>query len=234
MHLRHLSSVPVALSLAAAAAALVAAGSASAVDVRGQVRIAGKLEDPALTTPQPPFKPYWEEWNGFLDVRSSSPSASRLVSLVLRGASATAATGCTYALQGGAFAPAAMVAVKGTTLRIENTDGCTHELFVDGLDAFAPLQTAPGNARTVPLERTGHFVVRDRFYPHVVGHLHVVDTLAACAELDDQGRFRFPSVPDGAYELEAYYLDRKVASQRIDAAGKVHTIDTLTVSLTGQ
>lgn len=206
------------------------ANPAAAVEVRGLMKVVGTLPHPAQVGIAGPFEPYWEEWNGFLDPRDASPSPGQVLSVVLRGRGAADEPSCEYALRGGAFAPTTMVAAKGANLRIENTDGCAHELYADGIEGFTPLQTAPGNARAVPLATTGHFVIRDRLYPHVVGHLHVVDDLVACADVDTKGRFRFPGVTDGAYTLEVYHGESKVLSEPVEASGRYHTTDPLTVS----
>jgi hypothetical protein len=230
---RHRRVTPLIVPWTAAIAALTITGSAAAVEVRGLLQVAGPLTHPSWESPRPPLKPYWEEWNGFLDPGDGKPSKAQVLAAVLRGQGAADDDGCSYALRGGAFAPATMVARKGTTLRIENTDGCSHELYSDDIDELQPLQTAPGNARTVPLAATGHFVIRDRLYPHVVGHLHVVDDLVACAEVNDKG-FRFPEVPDGTYTVEVYHGKTKVASQSVEASGRYHTTDPLTVTVAGE
>lgn len=210
------------------------AGPAAAVEVRGLMKVVGTLPHPAQVAPGAPFKPYWEEWNGFVDPRKGAPDPGQVLSVVLRGKGAAGDPGCSYALRGGAFAPTTMVAAKGSNLRIENTDGCAHELHAEGIEGFSPLQTAPGNARAVPLPTTGHFVIRDQLYPHVVGHLHVVEDLVACAEIDAKGRFRFPDVTDGSYTLEVYRGDAKVLSEPVEASGRYHTTDPLTVSPGGE
>lgn len=224
------------LSAIAAVVAVVSwapAGPAAAVEVRGLVKVVGSLPHPAEAGTAGPFEPYWEEWNGFLDPREGSPEPGRVLSVVLRGDGAAEDPGCEYALRGGAFAPTTMVGRQGANLRIENTDGCAHELYADGVEGFSPLQTAPGNARAVPLATTGHFVIQDRLYPHVVGHLHVVDDLVACADVDAKGRFRFPDVTEGAYTLEVYQGESRVLSEPLEASGRYHTTDPMTISPAG-
>jgi hypothetical protein len=227
------------LVAAVAATVVVAAGGlwskpAAAVEVRGLMRVVGTLPHPAGAALTAPFKPYWEEWNGFLDPGKGAPDPAQVLSVVLRGKGAAQDPGCQYQLRGGTFAPTTMVVAKGSTLRIENTDGCSHELYADDVEGFQALQTAPGNARAVPVSSPGHFVIRDRLYPHVTGHVHVVDDLVACAALEGNGRFRFPDVTDGEYTLEVYLGERKVLSEAVEASGRYHTTDVLTISPGGE
>lgn len=213
-------------------AALGLAATAWAVDVRGSLDVQGTLRNPGNTDLTPPVKPYWQEWNGFLELGSLTPSPNRVLSVVLVGKGPPEPVGCGYALRDGDFDPTTMVAKKGTTLRIENTDPCAHELFSDDLSGFGPLQTAPGNARTVPLGKTGHFVVRDRLYPHIIGDLHVVDDLVACGEMDDRGRYQFRDVPDGNYTVKVFYGARQIGEKPVEASGRVVTVEPLSVSAT--
>ncbi|MFW6051275.1 MAG: hypothetical protein ACODAU_08885 [Myxococcota bacterium] len=215
--------------LVASTLAFGLAATAGATTVRGTLEVRGKIANPGNEDLGAPLKPYWEEWNGFLEVRRADANPARALSVVLVGKAAGPPVGCDHALRDGDLAPTTMVGAKGTTLRIENTDGCAHELYADGIDAFGPLQTAPGNARTVPLGETGHFVVRDRLYPHVVGHLHVVENLVACAEVDEKGRYRFTDVPEGDHTLQVYRGDAKVASQPVEASGRVVTLGPIRV-----
>ncbi|MFW6085726.1 MAG: cupredoxin domain-containing protein, partial [Myxococcota bacterium] len=156
------SGAPKAVSLIASALALGVGASALAGDVRGKMDVRGKLEDPGNGDPAAPLAPYWEEWNGFLEPEEADPTPDRVLAVVLLGEGPPEPSGCEYTLQGGDLTPTTLVAKQGTTLRIENTDPMAHELHANDLDGFSPLQTAPGNARTVPLEQAGHFVVRDR------------------------------------------------------------------------
>lgn len=231
-----LGRTPTVAALLVATLALGLAATAGAVDVRGSLTIQGKLVNPGNSNLQAPLKPYWNEWNGFLEPGDTAPPPSRVLSLALIGHApvGTQPTGCSYALRGGDFDPTTMVAQKGTTLRIDNTDGCSHELYSDDLDGFSALQTSPGNARTVPLTKTGHFIIRDKLYSHVIGDLHVVDGLVACAQIDPHGRFEFKDVPAGSYTLKVFYGARVLASQTVDATGRRAIIPPLTLSPQGK
>lgn len=224
------SRAPKAVSLIAAALALGVGASALAGDVLGKMDVRGKLTDPDDGDPATPLAPYWEQWNGFLETEDTDPTPDGVLAVVLLGEGRAEPAGCSYALRGGDLTPTTLVAKPGTTLRIENTDPMAHELHADGLEGFSPLQTAPGNARTVPLDATGHFVIRDRLYPHVVGHLHVVDGLVACAEIDSRGRFRFKDVPKGSYTLKIFRGEEELASQSIEVSGRSTKIEPITLA----
>lgn len=216
--------------LVSIAAALTAVATASAVPVRGTLQVPREHTPPGQADAPDSF--YWEEWNGVLDPRPRRLDVPREIAVVLLGATEGERPDPTVKLEGGALMPATMVVQAGATLRIQNTDPCAHELYVDGIDGFAALQTAPGNARTVRLPaEPGHHVIRDRLYPHVVGHLHLVSDLAARATVGDDGRYVFDDVGDGNYALKAYYGDREVHSRQIEVGGGALNVDPISLDL---
>jgi hypothetical protein len=109
-----------------------------------------------------------------------------------------------------------MVARVGQSLRIENTDAFPHELYADGIENFTALSTAPGNARSQPLAAAGQFVVRDRLYGHIEGHLHVVPNLIACAQVNADGSFTFGEVAPGSYTVKVFHRDRDLVTSPIE------------------
>jgi plastocyanin len=211
---------PTGAILIAAAVALLAVATAAAVPVRGSLEVPRDFTPPEATGAAAGF--YWEEWNGVLEPRPRRLDVPRELAVVLLGATDADRPGSTVKLQGGALMPSTMVVQAGTTLRIQNTDGCAHELHAEGIEGFSPLQTAPGNARSIELpSQVGHHVIRDRLYPHVEGHLHLVPNLVARATVADDGKYVFDDVPEGEYTLEVYYDDRKVHSQEIQVSGQL-------------
>lgn len=211
--------------------ALATATTAGAVDVRGTLRIPDGLLQAEAATNEPPYKPYWEEWNGLLDVRTRGVEPSRQLAVVLTGNGGATAPSCFHAFKGGDLAPATLVAKVGGSLRVENRDALAHELFAEGLEALAPISTAPGNARIQTVEKAGSWPVRDRLYPHVRGHLHVLADLVACAELDDQGRYRFPDVAPGTYTLKVLRGPDTLLSKEVQIAdGRSQTLDPVELS----
>lgn len=210
--------------------ALAVATTAFAVDVRGSLRIPDGLLKPDTATNEPPYKPYWEEWNGLLDLRTRGVEPSRQLAVILTG-NATGTTTCTHAFKGGDLAPSTLVVKTGGTLRVENRDVLAHELFAEGLEALAPLSTAPGNARITSIDKPGSWSIRDRLYPHVRGHLHSIADLVACAELDDQGRFRFPEVAPGTYTLKVLRGADTLLSKEVQIAdGRTQSLDPVDLS----
>ncbi|MEM9188430.1 MAG: carboxypeptidase-like regulatory domain-containing protein [Myxococcota bacterium] len=194
---------------------LVFASTAAAVPITGSLRVPSNLA-PETPPRDAPTSPNWERPNGVVDTRPPRIDVRREMAVVLVGdLTAGERPASNFQLHGGALQPSTMVAQQGTTLRIENTDACSHELQSEAIEGFAPLTTAPGNARTVPIPETGSFEVTDRLYGHVQGHLHVVSNLVARATVGADGRFRFADVPPGTYTLKAFYRAHEVASREI-------------------
>lgn len=217
--------------LVAGGAALLIVATAAAVPIRGSVQVPRDSRPPQRAEDLPdPF--YWEEWNGVLDPRSQRLDAQRQLSVVLLGDTDAPRPESAVKLRGGAFMPSTMVVQAGSTLRIENTDGCAHELFSETLEGFGPLQTAPGNARTASLpQEPGHHVIRDRLYPHVVGHVHVVANLVARAQLADDGKYEFDDVAPGhTYTVKVFFEDREVHSQEVEVTQGI-SLDPVSLNL---
>lgn len=215
--------------LIAVAVALLVGATAAAIPVRGTLELPRDYSPPAATGAAAGF--YWEEWNGVLEPRPRRVDVSREVAVVLLGSTEGERPDSTVRLQGGALHPSTMIVQAGSTLRVQNTDGAAHELFSEGIEGFSPLQTAPGNARTIQLpSEAGHHVIRDRLYPHVEGHLHLVPNLVARGEVASDGRYVFADVPEGNYTLEVYYDDRKLHSQPVEVSGAL-TVDPVRLDL---
>jgi len=192
------------LGTRAVALALVSAGSlvgvALAAPVSGKVELSGEApsseEDDAY---------YWKAWNGFIDPSPVRLDPAREVTVVLTGTPGDGpAPGCRATLTGGDLMPRTMVVRTGTPVRIENTDGCRHELFSPEITEFAPLATAPGNARAVPIPAGGPYPVQDRLYAHVSGTIVPIDDLVACGTVGPDGAFRFEGVDAGEYTLKVF------------------------------
>ncbi len=224
------------------AAFVIAAGSATALGLVGVASagsLSGRLDvprdwSPAAAPEGGPAQFYWEESNGFFETRARRRDVSRELTVVLLGALESGERPASeLELRGGALQPSTFVAQRGTTLRITNTDACSHELYSEGIEGFPPLQTAPGHARTLEIAQPGVFEIADKTYAHVRGHIHVVDDLVARGELDRSGRFRFRGVPDGRYVLKAYHGADEVASQEVTIDGEV-ALDTVPLSLPGR
>ena len=217
----------------AAAGTLWAAAAANAGTVRGTLQVPESFAPAAAPSGGPaPF--YWEEANGFLETRPRRIDPRRALSVVLLGSLGDGEVPSSdFELRGGALLPSTLVVQQGTTLRITNTDACAHELYAEGIEGFAPLQTAPGNARTLRLPATGSFTVGDRAHAHVRGHLHVVDNLVARAEIQANGQFRFREVPDGTYTMKVFYGANEVASREVSVERDVDLSD-VPLALTGR
>lgn len=200
-------------AIVAVSIALALTTTALAVDVSGTLQIPRDFGATARDADGESRDYYWQEWNGVLDPRPARFDATRNLAVVLVGDAPAEVPPSDFAIRNGNFAPSTIVVKTGTTLRIENTDAMGHELFAEGLEGFAPLQTAPGNARSLQMGTAGHWVIRDRNYPHVVAHLHVLSDLVARARVDADGRFTFSNAPPGTYTLKVFHGEHELASK---------------------
>ncbi len=201
-------------SLALVGLALTTAATAMAFDVRGRVRVAS---DFGRTPPEVPEEArrnhYWSQWNGFLEPRPRTFVAARDLAVVLTGPGALAEGQPPYRLANGGFWPATIVARTGAAFELGNTDPVSHTLYAEGLAGFTETPLAPGRARPIELAAAGHFVLGDRTYAHVRGHLHVIDDLIARATVTADGSFHFTGVLPGTYTLKIFHGAEVVHTQ---------------------
>lgn len=209
------------------AAALLIASDALAGPVRGELNLP---DDEVTSETEGPAPYYWNAWNGFLEPRKRTINPQRELAVVLTGAEVAEPSGCEYRIAGGDLKPRTIVTKGGASLRIENRDGCTHELQSDGIDGFAPLATAPGNARAINVPSGGPHELTDRLYGHIQGWVIGVDDLVACASITDDGKYQFESVPAGEYTLSVYRDGEEVATAPVAVTGDAPiTIDPITL-----
>ncbi|MEM1417222.1 MAG: hypothetical protein AAGH15_20150, partial [Myxococcota bacterium] len=199
---------------------------ASAARVTGSVR----MPAPGAAPPSDDPSGYWRAWNGFLELRPPALDPRSEVLVVLRGGDLPEPRGCAYRLQQGDFAPKAMAVRPGATLRIENRDGCSHELTSASIPEFPPLATAPGNARAIAgVPGGGPHAITDRLYGHVGGWVHVMDDLAACATMAADGRYVFEDVPAGRYRLVVLRGETEVRSADVEVRSNGLTVDPIAI-----
>jgi len=214
------------LGAVCATAMLVALGAASAESIGGSVR--GSAADVSSESQQKDY--YWKVWNGALP-EQPAPDDRNDVIAVLTGKFTGPAIGCKFAFRGGGLSPSTIVARAGTTIRVENRDAFTHELSVEGLAGFAPLEAGPGKARVIPVPAGGPWELGDRIYGHVEGYLHSMRELVACATVDANGKFNFEGVPPGPYSLRILRGPKQVASRRVTVpAGRSLQLDPVSIS----
>lgn len=188
----------------------------------------------AVSPSEGPAAFYWQQWNGVLPPEEDQFDPARHLAVVLVG-KGEGAGDQTYRLYGGDFEHDTMVARVGSTLRIQNTDGCSHDLYAEGVAGFEALATGPGNARTQALPAAGQFLIKDATYAHVTGYLHVLPDLIAVAEVNSQGRYSFSNVAPGSYTLKVLYRDKEAASQEVTVDGsRTLSIDALALKLSAQ
>ena len=215
------------LGAGCAAALLVAFGGASAESIEGSVQ-GNKGKQASSDSSQQDY--YWKVWNGALPEQHDKGDHSDVLA-VLTGKFTGPPIGCKFGFRGGGLDPSTIAARSGTTVRIENGDAFTHELSVEGLAGFTPLESGPGKARAIPVPAGGPWELGDRIYGHVDGHLHSMRGLVACATVTPSGKFRFANVPPGPYSLRILRGSEQVAARRVTVpAGKTLRIDPLRMS----
>ena len=215
------------LGAGCAAVLLVAFGGASAESVEGSVQ-GNKSEQASADSSQQDY--YWKVWNGALPEQRDGRDHSDVLA-VLTGKFTGPPIGCKFSFRGGGLDPSTVAARSGTTVRIENRDAFTHELSVQGLPGFTPLESGPGKARAIPVPAGGPWELGDRIYGHVNGHLHSMRELVACATVTAGGKFRFDNVRPGPYSLRILHGSEQVAIRRVTVpAGKTLKVDPLSMS----
>jgi hypothetical protein len=215
------------LGAGCAATLLVAFGGASAESVEGSIQGKPSTEARSESNQQ---DYYWKVWNGALPERRDRGDHSDVLA-VLTGKFTGPPIGCKFGFRGGGLDPSTIAARSGTTVRIENRDAFTHELAIDGLPGFTPLESGPGKARAIPVPVGGPWKLGDRIYGHIDGHLHSMRELVACATVTRNGKFRFDNVPPGPYSLRILRGSEQVAMRRVTVpAGKTLKVDPLTMS----
>lgn len=207
------------------ASGLLLAGQVSAGDLRGSVRSSEDVKAKNLDAVR---APYWQEWNGFIDPKKATVDYPREVSAVLIGPVGSK-DAITVALRDGTLTPSTIVVAIGSTLRIRNDDDFAHELYVPGLKGFDAVETSPGATRTIQMEQTGTFTLRDKLAPYVRGSLHVIAKLTQVANPSAGGDFAFKEVPPGNYTLKVFRADKEVSSEEIEVTSKELTLDAISV-----
>jgi hypothetical protein len=208
----------VVLSLLVVALALTAT-SALAVEVRGTLRVPptyGQVAAPSAEELQ--RSRIWEEWNGFLALRPPRFDVRRELAVVLTGGpeGGMFENQPNFEISNGNLSPATIVERTGANIYIHNTDPVTHRLFAEGLADFGAMPTSAGLVRRqVMPARAGHWPIRDEFYAHVRGHLHLLADLRARARLAADGTFVFQNIQGGTYTLKVFHGEREVHSAEV-------------------
>ena len=172
---------------------------------------------------------YWQVWNGALPERRPTDDHNDVLA-VLTGRVTGPPIGCRFDFRGGALDPSTVVGRTGSQVKLANRDAFTHEPAVEGLAGFTPLEVGPGKARVISVPPGGPWVLSDRIYGHVEGHLHSMRDLIACAKVTQGGKFRFDGVPPGTYSLRILRGPEQVASRRVTvSAERTLRVDPLTM-----
>lgn len=214
-----------------AAAVLVAFGGVSAESIEGSIEASPSTD--ARSEPDQKDH-YWRVWNGALPEQRDEGNHDDVLA-VLTGKFTGPPIGCTFRFRGGALDPSTLAARTGTQVRVENRDAFTHELAVEGLAGFTPLEAGPGKARVIAVPAGGPWELGDRIYGHVDGYLHSIRELVACASVTPSGKFRFDDVPPGPYSLRILRGAEQVAVRRVTVpTGKTLQVDAIALSKSGR
>ncbi len=214
-----------------AAAVLVAFGGVSAESIEGSIKASPSTD--ARSEPDQKDH-YWRVWNGALPEQRDDGDHDDVLA-VLTGKFTGPPIGCTFRFRGGALDPSTLAARTGTQVRVENRDAFTHELAVNGLPGFTPLEAGPGKARVIAVPAGGPWKLSDQLYGHVDGYLHSMRELVACASVTANGKFHFDDVPPGPYSLRVLRGAEQVAVRRVTVpAGKALVVDAITLSKSGR
>ena len=203
---------------------LFVASDAAAGPVRGTLGVAAQRDDSA----EDARDYYWKAWNGFLEPRDVRVDPRRELTVVLTGEGGEP-SGCAYRIAGGDLMPRTIVAKVGGEARIENRDGCTHELQSSDLDGVEPIPTAPGNARPIRVPAGGPYSLTDRVYGHVQGHIVALPDLVACGTIDDEGAYTFENVAPGTYTLKVFRDGEEAAAQEVTVTDAPLTVEPIAI-----
>lgn len=204
-------------------AGLLCTSAAQAGDLKGSVRA---NEEVKLKSVEGVRAPYWQEWNGFIDPKKASFDYAREVSAVLVGPQPTK-DAVTVVLKNGTLTPSTIVVQIGTTLRIRNDDDFGHELVVKELKGFDAVETSPGATRSIVMEQTGSFEVRDKLAAYVHGHLHVIAKLTQVVNPGNDGSFAFKELPPGPYTLKLFRGASEISSTDVEVGAKETELETI-------
>lgn len=204
-------------------------GVAAAADVKGKLLVGAYKLLPAPKSPRPAF--YWELENGFKEVTPDRISPSRELAVVLLGASASAGeSNVEVAFSGGSLLPSTIVVRTNTTLRIRNQDEVAHELYAAGLDRFPPEATSPRAIRSLRLAKAGAWPLLDRLITHVRGYLHVLENLAAVANVASDGSYSFTGAVPGKYQLKVFHGPLELVSRVVEVGEGEVTLDPIALT----
>ena len=196
--------------------ALLLAGSAAAVEVKGNVSAKDEQANGQGAAVRPP---YFQEWNGFIEPKKRGVDYAREVACVLIGnegmRDATQVT-----LKNGALSPSTVVMQAGTSLRLRNDDDFVHKLWAEGLKAFDAIETTSGAGRQIEIDTTGSFPIADKLAAHIRGTLHVLAKVSYVTYPKADGSFSFADAAPGHYTLKVFRGDKEVSSSEVDLPDK--------------
>ena len=105
-----------------------------------------------------------------------------------------------------AFVPRLVLVTPGSSVEFPNSDAVMHNVFHPGRGTRGfDLGTYPrAEARTFTFQEVGLYVMLCHVHPEMVGYVAVVPSEYR-ATTNEDGRFRFDSVPPGEYRLHVWH-----------------------------
>lgn len=201
------------ITLVALAATVVAAGSASAAEVKGYITVSGDFPlSPVFDAPG-----YWQLPNDVIDVQPPlvDPRMEMVVELRGSGLPSRPLVKPELRIEDSRFIPTVLPVKANTKIRITNNDPQAHLLETQGLRAQ---RLGPGDFTDHQFSKAGAYQIRGTEVPHLVAEVFVSD--APLVTLPDaSGIFRFPDIPSGSYTLHIWYRGKLIYKDPVAVKG---------------
>jgi hypothetical protein len=219
------STLPVAAAVALWAAALCAAPSALAGQVRGTVVFPLIAEDTDSRPEERRPLASWRLENGHARINRDA-DVHREVVVVLEPQQPVRIEPQRVLIEsrsGGALEPLLSVAQTGVSVIWRNSDSALRAVTLEDGDTLLPPEPAsPGATREVRFSIPGEYVFLDPDHPFSRATVVVVGS-AFAARTDDRGAFAL-DVPDGRYRLRTLFRGRWTDLQTLDVGGRSREI----------
>lgn len=111
---------------------------------------------------------------------------------------------------GGRTTPVTIVVPPNTKLTFRNTDPFTHRLYAVGLKTFAANDTARGAEREWTVPKAGSFEIRDELAPSLRMFVVAEPNVAAIAYPSIDGKFALTVKEPGDYKVQAFFAGKPV------------------------
>lgn len=111
---------------------------------------------------------------------------------------------------GGRTTPVTIVVPPNTKLTFRNTDPFTHRLYAVGLKTFVANDTARGSEREWTVPSAGSFEIRDELAPSLRMFVVAEPNVAAIAYPSIDGKFALTVKEPGDYKVQAFFAGKPI------------------------